>query len=70
MLYEVVSSQVNPFIGISKVTAVSMEKLERLEKNFERLSSMMDDLLIDMRIITGKTFDVDEIINEVLMEEI
>ena len=30
-LYEVVSNQINPFIGISKITATSMEKLEKLE---------------------------------------
>ena len=70
MLYEVVSSQVNPFIGISKVTAVSMEKLDRLEKTVEKLSRVVDDILVDLRLLAVREFEIDEIIDEVLTEEL
>ncbi len=70
MLYEVVSSQVNPFIGISKVTAVSMEKLERLEKTVEKLSRTVDDIIVDLRLLAVRDFEVGDIVEEVLMEEL
>ncbi len=69
MLYEVVSSQVNPFIGISKVTAVSMEKLERLEKTVEKLSRTVDDIIVDLRLLAVRDFEIDDIVEEVLTEE-
>lgn len=43
-LYEVVSNQINPFIGVSKITATSLEKLERLETEYKRLKKLLKSL--------------------------
>ena len=69
MLYEVVSNQINPFIGISKVTATSMEKLERLERDMDKSKESLEDILVDIKLMTLKDLDVDTIVYEVLEEE-
>lgn len=74
-LYEVVSNQINPFIGVSKITATSLEKLERLETEYKRLKKTVEELTNDL-IILGSLYlhqldiNLDEIIEEVLEEEI
>ncbi len=68
MLYEVVSNQINPFIGISKVTATSMEKLERLERDTDRNKESLEDVLVDIKLMTMKDLDIDSIVHEVLDE--
>lgn len=69
MLYEVVSTQINPFIGESKVTASSMEKLERLNDEIKDIKTILDDILIDLKILTLKELDVHSIVFDVLLEE-
>ncbi len=69
MLYEVVSTQINPFIGESKVTAASMEKLERLNDEMKDIKNILDDVLIDLKILTLKELDVHSIVFDVLQEE-
>ncbi|WP_456472160.1 flagella accessory protein C [Methanocaldococcus sp.] len=74
-LYEVVSNQINPFIGVSKITATSLEKLERLETEYKRLKKTVEELTNDL-IILGSLYlnqlniDLDKIIEEVLEEEV
>jgi len=68
MLYEVVSNQINPFIGISKVTATSMEKLESLERDMDRNKENLEDVLVDIKLMTLKDLDIDSIVHEVLEE--
>ncbi len=74
-LYEVVSNQINPFIGVSKITATSLEKLERLETEYKRLKKTVEELTNDL-IILGSLYlnqlniDLEEIIEDVLEEEI
>ena len=73
-LYEVVSNQINPFIGVSKITATSMEKLEKLEHETEILRKRIDELQRDLMIIVDtylKQYDIDinKIIDEILAEE-
>ena len=69
MLYEVVSTQINPFIGESKVTAASMEKLERLNDEINDIKTILDDILVDLKILTLKELDVHSIVFDVLQEE-
>ncbi|CAB3288801.1 Putative flagella-related protein C [Methanocaldococcus lauensis] len=74
-LYEVVSNQINPFIGVSKITATSLEKLERLESEYKRLKKTIDELTNDLVILgslylTQLNIDLDKIIEEVLEEDI
>jgi len=69
MLYEVVSTQVNPFIGESKVTAASMEKLESMENEVRKMRDTLDDVLVDLKLLVPREIDVHSIIMEVLQEE-
>lgn len=68
MLYEVVSTQINPFIGESKVTATSMEKLERMNEEVKEVKTTLEDILVDIRILALKDFNVHSIIGEVMQE--
>ncbi|WP_421077032.1 flagella accessory protein C [Methanothermococcus sp. Ax23] len=73
-LYEVVSNQVNPFIGISKITATSMEKMERLEYEANALRKKVDELQRDVVILADiylkqHDIDLDGVINDILAEE-
>ena len=69
MLYEVVSTQINPFIGESKVTAASIEKLERLSEEVKEIKNTLEDVLIDLRLIVLRELDIRSIVMEVLQEE-
>jgi len=69
-LYEVVSAQINPFVGTSKVTALSVERLDRMEKKLEELEDMLDNIQYDLRLIFRSGIDLKEIVNEVLYEEV
>ncbi len=69
MLYEVVSTQINPFIGESKVTAASIEKLERMNEEIKEIKKIIDDVLVDLKLLTLKEFDIHSIVLEVLQEE-
>lgn len=73
-LYEVVSNQINPFIGISKITATSMEKLEKLEYETKILRKKIDELQKDVVILADiylRQYDIDinDIIEDILAEE-
>ena len=73
-LYEVVSNQINPFIGISKITAASMEKLEKLEHETKILRKKIDELQKDIIILAEiylkqHDIDINDIIEDVLAEE-
>ncbi len=69
-LYEVVSAQINPFVGTSKVTALSVERLDRMEKKLEELEELLDNIQYDLRLIFRSGMDLKEIVNEVLYEEV
>jgi len=49
-LYEIVSEQMNPFVGLSKVTRKRLEALEKLTEEFDKIKSRLDDL----EILVGK----------------
>ncbi len=68
MLYEVVSTQINPFIGESQVTAASIERLERLTEEVREMKSIIDDIIVDLRLLTMKEVDIRSIIMDVLKE--
>ncbi len=73
-LYEVVSNQVNPFIGVSKITATSMEKMELLERETNNLKKRVEDLQKDVVFLAEiylKQYDIDldSLIEEILAEE-
>jgi flagellar protein FlaC len=69
-LYEVVSAQINPFVGTSKVTALSVERLDRMERKLEELEDLLDNIQYDLRLIFRSGIDLKEIVNEVLYEEV
>ena len=43
-LYEIVSEQMNPFVGLSKVTKKRIEALENFTKDIEELKNRMNDI--------------------------
>ncbi len=69
-LYEVVSAQINPFVGSSKATKLSFEKIDEIERKFLELEETLIDIQMDMRIIYRNTLNLREIINEVLYGEV
>lgn len=73
-LYEVVSNQINPFIGISKITAASMEKMEKLEYETINLRKKLDELQRDIIILADiylrqHDIDIDSVIDDILAED-
>ncbi len=69
-LYEVVSSQINPFVGSSKVTALSLQRLDNMEKELRELEQLVNDVVDDLRMLFRKTVNVKDIVNQVLYEEV
>ena len=67
-LYEVVANQVNPFVGLSKVTTANIEKLERLQQQVETMENEMISIENDLRISIGE-LDIAGIIRTQLEEE-
>ena len=67
-LYEVVANQVNPFVGLSKVTTANIEKLERLQQQSETMENEMISMENDLRISLGE-LDIAGIIRTQLEEE-
>ena len=49
-LYEIVSEQMNPFVGLSKVTKQRLEALEKFSEEFESIKSRLEDL----EVMVGK----------------
>lgn len=43
-LYEIVSEQMNPFVGLSKVTKQRLEALEKFTEEFENIKNRLEDL--------------------------
>ncbi|MEA3457806.1 MAG: hypothetical protein U9R21_03920, partial [Candidatus Thermoplasmatota archaeon] len=43
-LYEIVSEQMNPFVGLSKVTKKRIDALENFTREVETLKSRMEDM--------------------------
>jgi flagellar protein FlaC len=66
-LYEVVANQVNPFVGVSKVTSASIEKLEEMGQDVEKLEDKVSSMEHDLKIILGEV-DVNDIVRNVLVE--
>jgi flagellar protein FlaC len=66
-LYEVVANQVNPFVGVSKVTSASIEKLEEMGQDVEELEDKVSSIEHDLKIILGEV-DVNDIVRNVLVE--
>jgi flagellar protein FlaC len=51
-LYEIVSEQMNPFVGLSKVTKKRIDALETFTNEIEELKTRMDD--VESSIVKGK----------------
>ena len=49
-LYEIVSEQMNPFVGLSKVTKKRLEVLEKLTDEFDKIKNRLEDL----ELLVGK----------------
>ena len=43
-LYEIVSGQMNPFVGLSKVTKKRLDVLENFDKEMESLKTRLDSI--------------------------
>ena len=43
-LYEIVSVEMNPFVGLSKITRKRLDALEHMDKGFEELKTRIEDL--------------------------
>ena len=69
-LYEVVSAQINPFVGSSKATKLSFERIDELEKKIEEFEEIIIELQMDIRMIFRNALNLKQIINEVLYEEV
>ncbi len=69
-LYEVVSSQINPFVGSSKVTALSIQRLDNMEKELRELEQLVNDVVDDLRMLFRKNVSLKDIVNQVLYEEV
>ena len=69
-LYEVVSAQINPFVGQSKVTAISVERLNEMEKKVNSMEDLIRDIRLDLRFLFRNMVNVREIVNEVIYEEV
>ncbi len=69
-LYEVVSSQINPFVGSSKVTALSIQRLDNMERELKELEQLVNDVVDDLRMLFRKNVNLKEIVNQVLYEEV
>ena len=69
-LYEVVSAQINPFVGSSKATKLSFERIDELEKKIEELEEIILDLQIDIRMIYRSAVNLKEVVNEVIYGEV
>lgn len=69
-LYEVVSAQINPFVGASKVTALSVERIDALEKKLSEIEETILDFQRDLRLLFRHKLDMKEIVNEVLYGEV
>jgi hypothetical protein len=59
-LYEIVSEQMNPFVGLSKVTKKRFDQLEHLVQTLDSLKARMDELESSsgatiMKSVSGKT---------------
>lgn len=65
-LYEVVSAQINPFVGSSKVTSLSVERIEALEKSIEEIEDQIRRIKMDLRIILRDSLNVKGIVEEVI----
>ncbi len=69
LLYEVVSQQINPFVGYSKLTALSIQKIESLEEDIKKLKDEIDNLKTDLYLLLPRRIDVDKIITKILEGE-
>ncbi len=69
-LYEVVSAQINPFVGSSKATKLSFERIDELEKKIEEFEEIIIEIQMDIRMIFRNALNLRQIINEVLYEEV
>jgi|Deesub1362B_J571_1020462.scaffolds.fasta_scaffold00548_2 flagellar protein FlaC len=69
-LYEIVSAQINPFVGSSKVTSLSIERLDEMERRIEELEFLIEGLSHDIKMVFRKTLNIKDIVNKVLYEEV
>ncbi len=69
-LYEVVSAQINPFVGSSKATKLSFERIDELERKVEEFEERILELQMDIRMIFRTALNLRQIVNEVLYEEV
>jgi flagellar protein FlaC len=64
-LYEVVANQVNPFVGLSKATSAKIEKLEKMQEEFNRVYEKVPELVKDLELVITRDVDIFKIIEEV-----
>lgn len=67
-LYEVVSAQINPFVGSSKATKLSFERIDSMEKKIEEIEDLLFSIQLDLRLIYRSAVNLKEVVNEVLYE--
>jgi len=65
-LYEVVSAQINPFVGSSKVTSLSVERIEALERAVEEIENQIRNIKLDLKVILRDSLNVKGIVEEVI----
>jgi archaellum component FlaC len=58
-LYEIVSVEMNPFVGLSKITRKRLDALENMDKDFAELKTRIEDLEMNPRtVISAPTASV------------
>lgn len=65
-LYEVVSAQINPFVGSSKVTSLSVERIEALERAVDEIENQIRNIKLDLKVILRDSLNVKGIVEEVI----
>lgn len=64
-LYEVVANQVNPFVGLSKVTSANIERVEKMQEEIARINEKIAALNQDIELLITRGVNVFEIIRSV-----
>jgi len=68
-LYEVVSAQINPFVGSSKVTSLSVERINALERAVDEIENEIRSIKLDLRLILRDSLNIKGIVEETIYGE-
>jgi flagellar protein FlaC len=64
-LYEVVANQVNPFVGLSKVTSANIERVERMQEEIAKINEKLSTLNQDIELLITRGVNIFDIIKSV-----